>query len=120
MPRSPLPRLRNICLALPDAYEKVSHGEPTFWAGKRMFASFADAKTHHGNGQYAVWIKSTHVTQDMLIARAPAVYFSPPYVGASGWVGMYLDDKTDWDAVAERLRDGYRLVAPKKSLAALD
>ena len=44
---SPLPRLRKLCLALPEAYEKVSHGEPTFWAGKKMFASFADATNHH-------------------------------------------------------------------------
>src|SRR5918993_2990498 len=108
---SPLPRLRKLCLALPEAYEKVSHGEPTFWAGKKMFASFADAANHHGNGRYGVWVKSTHVTQDMLVARWPDRYFVPPYVGVSGWVGMFLDPSTDWNAVAERLRDGYRLVA---------
>ena len=120
MPRSPLPRLRKACLALPEAYEKLSHGEPTFWAGKKMFASFADASNHHGNGRHAVWVKSTHVTQDMLVTRWPERYFVPPYVGVSGWVGIHLDGRTDWDAVAERLRDGYRLVAPKKLLAALD
>jgi hypothetical protein len=120
MARSPLPRLRKACLALPEAYEKTSHGEPTFWAGKRMFASFADAANHHGNGRYAVWIKSTHMTQDMLVSRWPAQYFVPPYAGPAGWVGIYLDANTDWDAVGERLRDGYRLVAPKKLLAALD
>ena len=40
--RSPLNRLRRTCLALPDAWEKVSHGEPTFWVGKKMFATFAE------------------------------------------------------------------------------
>lgn len=34
--------------------------------------------------------------------------------------GIYLDTNTDWDAVAERLRDGYRLIAPKTLLAALE
>jgi hypothetical protein len=120
MPRSPLPRLRTLCLALPEAHEKLSHGEPTFWAGKRMFASFADAKNHHGNGRYAVWIKSTHLTQDMLVTRRPALYFVPPYVGVSGWVGVYLDGKVDWNAVADRLRDGYCLVATKKLVSQLD
>ena len=120
MSRSPLPRLRATCLKLPEAYEKLSHGEPTFWAGKKMFASFADAANHHGNGRDAVWVKSTHVTQDMLVSRQPSRYFVPPYVGVSGWVGMYLDGETDWNAVGERLRDGYRLAAPKKLLAALD
>jgi hypothetical protein len=118
--RSPLPRLRKACLALPEVHEKLSHGEPTFWAGKKMFASFADAHNHHGNGRYAVWVKSTHVTQDMLVSRWPSRYFVPPYVGVTGWVGIYLDGDADWDAVAERLADGYRLVAPKKLLAALD
>jgi hypothetical protein len=119
MARSPLPRLRTACLALPQAYEKLSHGEPTFWAGKKMFACFADASNHHGNGRHGVWVKSTHVTQDMLVTRWPERYFVPPYVGVSGWVGIYLDGATDWDAVAERLSDGYRLVAPKKLLKEL-
>jgi hypothetical protein len=44
----------------------------------------------------------------------------PPYVGVSSWVGMYLDGRTDWAAVAERLRDGYRLAAPRRLLAVLD
>ena len=59
--RSPLNRLRRTCLALPGAWEKVSHGEPTFWVSKRMFASFADKRNHHGAGRDAVWCKATHV-----------------------------------------------------------
>ena len=31
---SALGRLRGICLSFPGAWEKVSHGEPTFWVGK--------------------------------------------------------------------------------------
>jgi len=112
--RSPLERLRQACLALPGAWEKLSHGEPTFWAGKRMFASFANANNHHGAGRNAVWCKATHATQYMLIARSPEVYFSPPYAGASGWVGIYLDAATDWTEVAERLRHAHELAAPPR------
>ena len=72
---SPLGRLRRSCLALPDAWEKVSHGEPTFWVGKKMFATFANAANHHGAGRHAVWCKATHLTQDLLLARAPKRYF---------------------------------------------
>jgi hypothetical protein len=113
--RSPLERLRRACLALPGAWEKLSHGEPTFWAGKRMFASFANADNHHGAGRYAVWCKATHATQDMLIARSPELYFSPPYAGASGWVGIYLDATTDWTEVADRLRHAHELAAPPRA-----
>jgi hypothetical protein len=33
-----LKRVRKICLELPDAMEKISHGEPTFFVKKRVFA----------------------------------------------------------------------------------
>jgi hypothetical protein len=102
-----LGRLRRLCLALPDAWEKVSHGEPTFWIGKKMFATFADAGNHHGAGRDAVWCKATHATQDLLLARDPERYFKPPYVGPSGWIGIYLDRNPDWGEVAERLQQAY-------------
>lgn len=117
--RSPLDRVRRICLALPEAWEKVSHGEPTFWVGKKMFATFANAANHHGAGRHAVWCKSTHVTQDLLIARSPERYFSPPYVGPGGWVGIFLDRAPDWTEIAERLRSAYELVAPARARRSL-
>ena len=114
MPRSPIERLRKMCLSFPETFEKTSHGEPTFWVGKKMFATFADARNHHGGGRHAVWCKATPMTQDLLVSRAPDCYFVPPYVGPSGWVGIYLDRTPDWAAVAERLGDAYRLAAPKR------
>ena len=113
--RSPLNRLRRTCLALPGAWEKVSHGEPTFWVGKRMFASFADKGNHHGAGRDAVWCKATHATQDLLIARSPERYFSPPYAGASGWVGIYLDQSPDWAEVVDRLQHAHELAAAPRA-----
>src|SRR5690606_28743350 len=50
-----LERLRAICLALPEANERVSHGEPTWFAGKgKVFAMFDDH--HHGADRVAVWL----------------------------------------------------------------
>jgi predicted DNA-binding protein (MmcQ/YjbR family) len=43
----------------------------------------------------------------------------PPYVGPSGWVGVYLDATTDWKELRDILRDAYRLVAPKTLIAEL-
>lgn len=111
---SPLDRLRRLCLAYPGVWEKMSHGEPTFWVGRKMFASFANASNHHGGGRHAVWCKADHVTQEILVARAPERYFSPPYVGSSGWVGIYLDKSPDWKEVAERLAHAHELAAPVK------
>ena len=111
MARSPLDRIRRLCLTLPNTWEKLSHGEPTFWVRKKMFATFANADNHHGAGRHAIWCKATHATQDMLITRSPTRYFSPPYVGPSGWVGIYLDGKPDWAEVADRLAHAHELAS---------
>jgi hypothetical protein len=120
MARSPVQRLRRICLALPEAHEVTAWGEPTFRVRNKLFAMYADAGNHHGGGRHAVWCKATRMTQDLVVHRDPGRYFVPPYVGPSGWFGMYLDDGPDWDAVADRLKEAYRLVAPKRLLADLD
>ena len=54
-----------------------------------------------------------------MIRANPERFFVPPYVGPSGWIGIRLDGKPDWAEVAELMRDAYRLVAPKRLLAAL-
>jgi len=38
-----LARLRPVCLALPEATERESHGRPHFFAGKRVFATYGVA-----------------------------------------------------------------------------
>jgi len=102
-----------MALALPDAWEKQSHGEPTFWVGRRMFASFANAANHHGAGRHAVWCKAAHVTQDLLVRQDPLRYFVPAYVGPSGWIGVYLDGRTDWRLVGDRLEHAHALAAKR-------
>jgi hypothetical protein len=49
-----LARVRRICLSIPGTIEKISHGAPTFFTPKRVFAMFAD--NHHGDGHVAVRI----------------------------------------------------------------
>ena len=119
MPLTPLPRLRRICLALPEAHEVEAWGEPTFRIRNKLFAMYAAADNHHGAGRPAVWCNSRQTNQDLLIHDDPARFFSPPYVGCKGWVGVWLDDKPDWDLLADILRDAYRLTAPKKLLEKL-
>jgi predicted DNA-binding protein (MmcQ/YjbR family) len=49
-----------------------------------------------------------------MVRAAPKRFFVPPYVGPSGWIGIWLDGGTDWNELADLLRDSYRLVAPKR------
>jgi hypothetical protein len=115
----PLTRVRKLCLQLPQAHEVEAWGEPTFRVGKKLFAMYA-AATRHGGGRTAVWVKAVRVNQELMVRAAPGRFFVPPYVGPSGWVGVWLDGDVDWDELAELLRDAYRLTAPKRVAALLD
>ena len=115
-----LARLRKLCLELPETHEVESHGEPTFRVRNKMFAMFANASNHHGKGRHAVWCKAAPGAQLLMITAAPDRFFVPPYVGRSGWIGVWLDGDVDWTQVAEILRDGYRLVAPQRLRIVLD
>jgi len=124
--RKPIDHLREIIAAWPETDERVSHGSPTFWGGKKTFASFHE--NHHGDGRIAIWIKSDADTQEGLVEADPKRFFIPPYVGPSGWLGVQLDRgasggkdaAVDWDLIAKLLEDGYRAVAPKRALKLLD
>ena len=120
MPPRPLVKLRKLCLALPEAHEVEAWGAPTFRVKNKLFAMYADAGNHHGAGQPAVWCKAAPGNQAIMVAAAPDRFFVPPYVGPSGWVGVWLDQSVDWDDVADLLRDSWRLTAPKRLLSLLD
>jgi hypothetical protein len=117
-PRDPLTRLRKLCLSYPDASERLSHGEPTwFIAGKKTFVTFAN---HHHDDRLAFWCAAPEGAQEVLAAAAPDRFFRPPYWGTHGWLGVYLDVPVDWDEIAQVIDDAYRAVAPKKLLVQLD
>jgi hypothetical protein len=112
-------RLREICLALPEVSERVSHGEPTWFVrGKRTVAVLDDH--HHGADHLAVWCPAAPGVQEELVATEPERFFRPPYVGGRGWIGVHLDRDADWDKIARICADAYRQVAPKRLAALLD
>jgi hypothetical protein len=113
----PVERLRRIALSLPEATEKLSHGEVSFFCGKQ-FVMMDDH--HHGADHLAFWCAAPPGAQEELIGTDPDCYFRPPYVGHRGWVGVRIDDDPDWDEIAEVVRDAYRQVAPKRLLSRLD
>jgi hypothetical protein len=103
-----------------EAHEVVAWGEPTFRVRNKLFAMYARAGGHHGAGRPAVWIKATRTNQAFLLEADAARYFVPPYVGASGWIGVRLDRRPRWADVAGLLRDAYRRTAPARLVAQLD
>ena len=84
----------------------------------KLFAMYADAGNHHGDGRPAVWCKAAPGNQELMVRAAPTRFLVPPYVGPSGWVGVWLDRGADWAELAGLLRDGWELVAPRRLVAA--
>src|SRR5688500_11705317 len=115
-----LGRLRTLTLALPDAAEKVSHGSPAFYTTK-VFAYYGGSEKV-GDG----WVRhgaSLLVQADPI--ELPALLdhphgYVPMYLGVSGWIGLDLDDRTDWDEVAELVETSYRLTAGPRRVKLLD
>jgi hypothetical protein len=119
MPRkTPLERVRAICMALPEATERLSHGAPTFFiAGKKTFVMFHH--DHHGDGILGLWCAAPPGAQQELVDDEPERFYVPAYVGHRGWLGVRLDRSPDWSEVAEIIEDAYRAVAPPKYLKLL-
>jgi hypothetical protein len=115
---SPLAKARQICLALPEATEKEAWGAPTFRVREKLFAMYAHDV--HGDGRTALWLNSDAATQQQFIASDPARFFSPPYVGCNGWIGIRLDRGLDWDVVVEFVRQAYLRTAPKRLATLVD
>ena len=99
-------RLRALCLAFPEANERVSHGEPTWFAGKGKVFAMLD-NHHHGSEHLSVWLPMPPGVQEDLLTADPARFFRPPYVGSAGWIGVKVDRRPDWTLVSKLLRDAF-------------
>lgn len=114
---TPLDRIRRVALALPDAEERVSHGQPTFFVAGKQFAQFRD--DHHGDGLTVVCVKTSAPDEAaMLIEADPQTYSRPAYLGSAGWVGIDLAGDPDWPAVEDRVARSWELAAPARLLEA--
>ncbi|MDT5155011.1 MAG: hypothetical protein QOI01_6744 [Mycobacterium sp.] len=116
-----LAELRDITLGYPEAYEKVSHGRPGFFASK-MFAMYGGSTKESGPMvavDRCVMIKVDGSDREAL--QRDGRFFYPAYVGVSGWLGLdFTKAKVDWNEVRELVDASYRLVAPKRLIDQLD
>lgn len=103
--------VREICLGLPEAEEKLSHGTPDFHVRGKTFATYT--VNHHGDGRVALWLNSPDGAQQLYSERDPSYYFVPPYVGPRGWLGVELNQGLGWDRIAQHVVAAYNKVAPK-------
>ena len=106
--------LRRVALAFPEAVEVEAWGRPTFRAGKKIFATFAEF-----DGRLSVVFHPDADERPALLDDPR--FYSPPYWGPSGWLGLdFTAAEVDWQEVTELLESSYRHVALKRMLARLD
>lgn len=111
-------RVRDLCLALPEAHEQETWGHPTFRVRKKIFLIYSQAE-HHEDGQPRVSLKAAQGCQQILLDRGDP-FFYPPYVGSKGWIGVALGPDLDWLEFGDLVQDSYREIAPKTLVRALE
>lgn len=111
-----LAKLRELCLAFPEAVEAGGVGAPSFKVRDKIFAM-----QHRMAGRPSLWVKGLPGAQEMLVGGEPMRFFRPPYVGHHGWVGAYIDlDDVDWAHLVSLVEESYRITAPKRLVAQLE
>jgi hypothetical protein len=112
----PLDQVRAAALELPEAEERLSHGQPTFFVAGKQFAQFRH--NHHGDGKTVVCVRVSSLDeQAMLLEADPETYSRPAYLPS--WVSINLvGENVDWDHVADRIAESWELAAPRRLLEA--
>ncbi|GAA4523271.1 MmcQ/YjbR family DNA-binding protein [Brachybacterium paraconglomeratum] len=115
-----LEQVRAIALALPGALEKVSHGRPAFFT-TRVHCYYGGSVRIEGEWHAHDQAVMLHLppAETAALGQDPRC-FVPAYLGASGWIGLDLDERTDSQELAELVEESYRTVAPKRLVARLD
>jgi predicted DNA-binding protein (MmcQ/YjbR family) len=115
-----LAELRAICLAFPEASERVSHGRPWFFhdSGFTIFGGGTRGPERRRYDSAALMRVEPGHREALLQDER---FFDPAYLGRSGWVGLDLTAAdVDWQEVAELVDESYRLTASKRLVAVLD
>ncbi|WP_163100247.1 MmcQ/YjbR family DNA-binding protein [Peribacillus alkalitolerans] len=103
-----LEKLRNICLALPEAVEVVDgFGHKTFKINGKSFVISGESEKG-----FSLSFKSDRETQSILLQRE---HFSKtPYIGHHGWVSIQNPDGKVWDELTDLIQEAYLRAAPKR------
>ena len=114
-PQHPLVvRLREICLAYPEAAEVEAWGRPTFRAGKKIFVVVGSSMDE----PLSINFKPT--SEERLAYLQRSGFWSPPYWGPGGWLAVTLEGAVDWTELAEIIDSSYREIALVRQVKALD
>jgi hypothetical protein len=119
-----LVRIRLVCLDLPEVTEEIAWTGVRWCVRKKNFAhvlmiadgwppAYAKAAGTAGPACVVTFRLCTPACSAARFRRAP--FFRP--VWFPNIAGLVIGPRTDWDEVADLLRDSYRVLAPKRLIA---
>jgi hypothetical protein len=98
--------VRLIALALPDAEEATTHGQPCFKVNGRTFVNV-------GRVEGAIVTRAPDDERDLLISARPDAYFVTPHY--EGWEAVLVRlDAVDEEELAGRIEDAWEFMSRKK------
>ncbi|MBC8167078.1 MAG: MmcQ/YjbR family DNA-binding protein [Bryobacteraceae bacterium] len=105
---SVLERVRALCMALPEATETRTFGNPTFQVTGKTFCVLETYR-----GEFSIAVKVGKSEQSTFLADER--FFRTPYVGRYGWVSLKCGAAAiDWDEVQGLVESSYRQIAPPR------
>jgi hypothetical protein len=107
---SDLQRVRELCLELPEVIERENHGDPSWLIRRRTIVQYTERNPGDRPG---IWCPAPPGEREALVAADSSRFFAPRF-GGDSWVGVYLDDSTDWAELRQMVEDAYRSLAPRK------
>ena len=108
---SVLDRVRALCMALPEATETRTLGNPTFQITGKTFCVVESYR-----GEFCVSIKVGKPKQSSYLRDER--FFRTPYVGRYGWVSLRVDAAPlNWTEIQDLIEASYRQIAPKRLVA---
>jgi predicted DNA-binding protein (MmcQ/YjbR family) len=112
-PQAKVDRILAMFMELPDTHVVVKWGSPHLCVDDKLLGG---PGLHEGRVLLTCKLEMSHA-----IARVADDPRCRPakYTGKHGWVTMDATDTEDWDEIRSLVMEGYRMVAPKASLAKL-
>ena len=112
-PDKVLVRVRKLCLSYPESKATSAFGHPNFCAGKKAFVTF-----ERWQGRPSIAFRVQDAEKEKL--RPGGEFFVTPY-GRGQWVSLWIDRPIpEWKVIEELIDQGFRLVAIKRMLSALE
>jgi predicted DNA-binding protein (MmcQ/YjbR family) len=105
-----LNRLTYVCLLFPHARKEGKGRHAIFLFEGKAFAYFLS--NHRENGLNGVCCKASPDQIESYLVAQPEKWYLPAYLGSKGWLGLRLDENSDWNEVYNFVRYSYLCTAP--------